>query len=362
MGDWGMPFENMYYFSPEELCNRPVMIRTSINMFGGSPRAGITYRENPFAGSVAECNWYQPTSNPPETTGLRLQCLYENFYPVPSQSLTLTLTPTPNQTPPDPRPKGAEGKDGKSTLELVAKVMEGSAPKAGVAVTFAVEVAANSGGHDHHDATRPKGKVTANSPVTDANGEIKVTFQASQVAGTHVVVAFCSSCTNTSVINNVDVKVPGLVPFLVLPFNAPQWNTTGVGGTVQHASNHFLTVAATYRMLEIASKYKQIWPTAPQLTLNDASLEWGGKFDIDGTWETNPRRHAEHRLGDNIDIRANTRPGAVPSDIREEVLRWFRKSSTKKDNISPDYVIESVNPLHEGIGEANEHFHLRLGN
>ena len=43
----------------------------------------------------------------------------------------LTLTPAPNQTPPDPRPKGAEGKDGKSTLELIAKVMEGSTPRRG---------------------------------------------------------------------------------------------------------------------------------------------------------------------------------------------------------------------------------------
>ena len=263
------------------------------------------------------------------------------------------------------RPKGAEGKDGKSTLELIAKVMEGSTPKAGVAVTFAVEVEPNTGGHDHHDASRPKGlvngKLTA-SGVTEANGEIKVTFQASQIAGTHVVAAVCESCTNKSVTKNVDVKVPDLVPFLVLPLAGMQWNPNGVGDTPQHTDNHYLTMAATYRMLEIASKFKKIWPSAPQLTLNDASLKWGGKFDIDGSWEANPRRHAEHRLGDNVDVRANTRPGNVPSDIRKVVLRWLRDETTAEDKIPADLTIRSVNPLHEGIGEANEHFHLRLGN
>jgi hypothetical protein len=293
----------------------------------------------------------------------------ENFFTNPSgteagcsdNAMQLTLTSAPNQTPPDPRPKGAEGKDGKSTHELIAKVMQGSTPKAGVAVTFAVEPIANSGGHDHHDASRPKGKVTANSPVTDANGEIKVTFQASQMAGTHVVAAVCSSCTNTSVTKNIDVKVPDLVPFLVLPLSGMQWNPNGVGDTPQHSQNHFLTMAATFRMLEVASKYKKIWPDAPQLTLNDASLEWGGKFDIDGTWEVNPKKHAEHRLGDNIDIRANTRPGNVPSDIRKVVFRWLRDESTEEDKIPVDLKIRSVNPLHEGAGLPNEHFHLRLG-
>ena len=161
---------------------------------------------------------------------------------IPCSGLTLTLSPVP-QTPPDPRPKGAEGKDGKSTLELVAKVMEGSAPKAGVAVTFAVEVAANSGGHDHHDATRPKGKVTANSPVTDTNGEIKVTFEASKVAGKHVVAAVCSSCSNSSVTKNVDVKVPDLVRLSEDSSVPPRFKLIGNTGSVgsKHLGNHYFS-------------------------------------------------------------------------------------------------------------------------
>lgn len=278
-------------------------------------------------------------------------------------TLTLTLTPAPNQK--DPRPKGTETKDDKSTYELIAKVMEGSTPKAGVAVTFAVEVEPNTGGHDHHDASRPKGlvngKLTA-SGITGANGEIKVTFQASQIAGTHVVAAVCESCTNKSVTKNVDVKVPDLVPFLALPFRTQQWNPEGIGQTVEHRDNHYLTVAATYRLLEIATKYKKIWPTAPTLTLNDGSLKWGGKFDIFGTWDRVNGKHGEHRIGDNIDIRANSGPGNVPANIREAVFRWLSDESASKDNIPAELVIRSVNPLWENPKTENEHFHLRLGN
>ncbi|MEY4911170.1 MAG: hypothetical protein RL761_833, partial [Pseudomonadota bacterium] len=74
-----------------------------------------------------------------------------------TDGLTLTLTPAPNQK--DPRPKGTEGKDGKSTLELIAKVTENGNPKAGVVVGFGVAAEPFSGGHAHGDLgsiPRPK--------------------------------------------------------------------------------------------------------------------------------------------------------------------------------------------------------------
>ena len=130
----------------------------------------------------------------------------------------------------------------------------------------------------------------------------------------------------------------------------------------RHADNHYLTVAAATRLLEITRKFNLLWPDAPRLTLNDASLQWGGKFDISGIWERNPRAHVEHRLGDSIDVRANSAPGAVPANIRRIVFRWLRKQSTAQDDIPPEFVIESVNPLWENPSDQNEHFHLRLAN
>ena len=64
---------------------------------------------------------------------------------------TLSLSTTPNQK--DPRPAGTGGV---STYELIATVTENGNPLEGVAVTFGVDVMANTGGHDHHDASRPK--------------------------------------------------------------------------------------------------------------------------------------------------------------------------------------------------------------
>jgi hypothetical protein len=61
-------------------------------------------------------------------------------------------------------------------------------------------------------------------------------------------------------------------------------------------------------------------------------------------------------------VRANSAPGAVPSNIRAAVFRWLRKTSLENDGIPLEFLIENVNPLWENPGVANEHFHLRLGN
>ena len=56
--------------------------------------------------------------------------------------------------PTDTRPKGTGGT---SEITLTAKVTDGTTPKAGVALSFTVDVTANSGGHEHHSDARPKG-------------------------------------------------------------------------------------------------------------------------------------------------------------------------------------------------------------
>lgn len=260
----------------------------------------------------------------------------------------------------EPRPAGTGGI---STVELIAKVMQGGNPMPGIAVSFSVDVTATSGGHDHDDASRPKGNLSGAQGTTDANGEVKLTFTAPQVAGIHTIKAICSSCSNSLATKEIQVKVPELLAIFTLPFRDAQWAYPGIGQVPgRHSDNHYLTVAAVTRLLGLTQKFNRIWPDAPRLTLNDASLAWGGKFDIPATWERNPRAHAEHRVGDNIDVRANAAPGAVPANIRKVVFRWLRDESLPEDNIPPEFVIESVNPLHEFIGTTNEHFHLRLGN
>lgn len=271
-------------------------------------------------------------------------------------SLSLILPPQQSK---ELRPINAGGN---SSTFLVARVVEGATPKAGIEVQLTVEVTANSGGHDHDSPVRPKGQLSLAQGSTDANGEVKLIFTAPEMAGVHTIKASCANCSNSPASQEIRVMVPNLLNIFTIPFRDAQWAYPGIGQTPQHSDQHYLTVAAATRMLDISRKFQKIWPTAPKLTLNDASLVWGGKFDIDGTWDMNPQRHNEHRAGDNIDVRANTAPGAVPSDIRDVVFRWLRKTSRPSDNIPADFIIDSVNPLHEGIGKVNEHFHLRLGN
>ncbi|OGT01187.1 MAG: hypothetical protein A2Z65_10765 [Gallionellales bacterium RIFCSPLOWO2_02_58_13] len=71
-------------------------------------------------------------------------------------------------------------------------------PQIGVQVKFSVDVIAGTGGHDHHDALRPKGKLLdcrSGSEVettvftTQLDGKATVTFSVPQVSGTHNITA-----------------------------------------------------------------------------------------------------------------------------------------------------------------------------
>ena len=101
---------------------------------------------------------------------------------------------------------------GTAAIELTAKVTQGGRLKAGVVVSFSVDVTPNSGGHEHHDANRPKGNLNGTQGTTDANGEVKLIFIAPEVAGIHLVKASCSGCTNSPAIKEIQVKVPDLLP------------------------------------------------------------------------------------------------------------------------------------------------------
>ena len=265
-------------------------------------------------------------------------------------ALQLSLTPAPNQTPPNPRPKGTEGKDPKSsTHELIAKVTENGNPKAGVAVSFGVEVEANSGGHDHHDASRPKGEVKANSLTTDAKGEIKVTFQASQIAGKHVVAAVCSSCTNTSVTKNVDVKVPDLIPMQADSSVPPRYelagNTSPVG--VKHKGNHYFTASAKAYLLNLIDHYNSFaWQP---VAVNDASIIWGGWFDIYSNWAGS---HAEHRIGEEVDL------GFLVGTNASKIKRGYDEVCKDKKVEIPSTILWHDIP--KPAGKYDPHFHVRL--
>ena len=271
----------------------------------------------------------------------------------PIAAAAITLTPAPNQSPPDPRPKGTEGKDPKSH-ELIAKVMEGSTPKAGVAVTFKVDVKEGSGEHsvtsngDHVHANRPKGKITPLTEKTNTSGEIRIKFESADPAGTHIVTATCETCSNKSATKDVKVLVPDLVELTADKGTPKTFNLVGntnYPGT-NHPGNHYFTAAAKETLVNgvIPTMIEAGWGV---VGVNDGSLKDGGLFDINGNWTTS---HAGHRIGTEVDISFKQ-----PKGVGDKTVREAYKELCKKDGAAFD--IQTLWHKNDGY---EPHYHIYL--
>jgi hypothetical protein len=103
----------------------------------------------------------------------------------------------------------------------------------------------------------------------------------------------------------IDIKVKNLVEL-----------STGtgyslVGQTNTHPSNHWVIPEFKTDLEDIGKLWKQRCPKSDPLYYNDASLKWGGLFDIKGNW-TSP--HDGHDTGVHIDISK----------------KWIRKGNREK--------------------------------
>ncbi|MFZ5502335.1 MAG: hypothetical protein ACOY3V_02205 [Pseudomonadota bacterium] len=290
--------------------------------------------------------------------GAQLDAAGTACVPQPEQ-YTLTL----NAPAGDIEPVGAPA--GSTSKAMSARVVnrQTGAPKAGAVVRILLDAVASTGGHAHHDDRRPKGSLSGCAAVsglpgnysctTDPDGYANFTFNATPVSGTHTIAATCTSltCINDTAPNPAaqDVKVPGLSPILASPFYA------FVGATDSHPDNHYLTPQAEAVLKRIAVSYRferrfGLGGIPLPLTLNDASLVWGGVFDYTGNWN---QPHVEHRRGTAIDVRANNAAGAIPSGRpKREFIKLLRSFRVFRNN--------GVDFLHENIGTNNEHFHIRL--
>jgi len=235
------------------------------------------------------------------------------------------------------------GTGGTGALTLTAKVTAGASPKPGVPISFSVEVTPNSGGHEHHDVSRPKGTLSPTNGTTDANGEVKLIFTAPQAAGIHTVKAACASCSNTTVTKEVEVKVPLLVE-LTASANAPSTYAL-VGQTGKHPSNHwFMPDALNVLNKVVDSMFKTGWGV---VGVNDGSLVWGGLFDIKGGWTPS---HQEHRTGTEVDISVTNPAKATDEQKKRTYAGLCRKENT---------AFSILTLWHKDDGYP-EHFHMYL--
>lgn len=161
---------------------------------------------------------------------------------------------------------------------------------------------ANSGGHDHDSALRPKGALSAYSGNTGPTGmDLSIEYTSPEISG---VVYSDASCTGpngfacypgsyysfTTKVPNLEQLVAGAAYDLI-------------GSTATHSSNHWGTHSFVSKLQQAAAFYnlKFVGMPSPKLAINDLSLESGGLFDVRANW-THP--HKEHRIGVVGDLRS----------------------------------------------------------
>ena len=233
-----------------------------------------------------------------------------------------------------------------TTATITATVTAGGQPKAGVLVGFGVEVAANSGGHDHHSMLRPKGEISNSTGITDANGQVKIVFEAPHFAGTHYVAATCSGCPNAN--HEIDVKIPDLLQLTADTSGKGRYTLRGA--TPTHLENHWFTPAALNNLETLIDTFNDLgWKP---VGVNDGSLIWGGSFDVPGAWRVGSN-HDEHRTGEEVDISFAV---GTNSESIERAYYELCKADTKK---MPTTILWHDIPRDQG-GKYAPHFHVRL--
>ncbi len=226
----------------------------------------------------------------------------------------------------------------------------------GIDVELTSTVIAHSGGHQHDDGVRHNqhmGKLSCASTecTTVPSGKVlngktnglRFTFTAPAPAGDHKIKATClgRDCTlegpDKVWVGVKDIKQQASsINYVLLP-----------NRDTNHPGNHYVTTNTERNLSNFAAAYHRRFPDDPVLHFNDASLVRGGLFDVASNWSIYPG-HETHRLGANVDVKANEfyhEPSqSIP--VSNYIDFW---------NMGKRYGCYAA--LHSGA-TPNEHFHL----
>jgi hypothetical protein len=167
----------------------------------------------------------------------------------------------------------------------------------GATVTIELIRVANSGGHNHGGATTAALAVGTASPTRFVLGNnypqnVRVVHRASDVCGTVVIRARFSQGSPNVIDNHDQILIPGLVPIPAsqsLQLKPP---------TAEHRSPYWAQPAFRNKLVRLAADY--FAQTGKAITVTDASLQWGGRFDLRSDWRP---PHHEHMDGRQADLR-----------------------------------------------------------
>ena len=178
----------------------------------------------------------------------------------------------------------------------------------GTTVQFYTERVPFSGGHQHGSAHEPEAIGTCNPQSLVLTGSypqnMPSEFTAPEGCG---IIIHTASFSNGSVIpDRIEVLIPGLVPI------AASNNLRLKPPTEVHPSPYWVDPSMNPRLTTLADRY--FAERGKFLTVTDASLVWGGRFDLNCDWK---RPHAEHQNGRQVDMRSR--------DMTEDDIAVFRR-------------------------------------
>lgn len=190
-------------------------------------------------------------------------------------------------------------------------------PAEGVEVRLVSEPVEGSGGHPHtgrpagdlfRDGENPQVKRRVRDALTlttDAEGRASAVYRTSGVSGVEEVRAVAASDGQTAEHEvEVTVRWPGLV---AMPRSGSFHYFTDQSHTRHGDINHFADPVFAQRVLALFQEYfaareePRFIGGETRFAVTEASLEWGGLFDVGGSHWRPP--HRTHRTGRDMDVR-----------------------------------------------------------
>jgi hypothetical protein len=264
-------------------------------------------------------------------------------------------------------------------LKLYSRWGSSNASAKNIIVKIGPPVLVDSGGHTH-GGVRPRSKYQAKNgavwtnpldslqQATDSSGTLVLRYFASEFGGIDLVKALqvwtgIQIGPETHAFKKIRTKVQGLRP---LSSNA---HFVKVGGTCNHHGprvdgsypdcrtpdeDHYGDSLLVSYIPSIADSFASKYPNK-SIEVNDMSLKYGGKFDINGTWLADSLNHAEHKLGVNADLPIKFWNGSAEVAMDSVQQGWIQTCAK---------AVTGVKPLDERTGKNHNpkpgpHFHIR---
>ncbi len=208
-------------------------------------------------------------------------------------------------------------------------------------LTLSIGFYSMTGGHNHESLPHPVSTPNPSSGITDANGNLPFTWNATRVGQIEFIDVCADLCSRT------DVAIAYTPLFQLPPFAFYVF----IGATTIHPVNHWATSGMINAIQLVTQQYDTEFSLDPAYQIvgaNDISIVLGGIFDLNGNWSP-PHASRAHDSGQAIDFRANGGPNSVITT--PEVLARFVQICQANG---------LANSFLEDAGTANQHIHCAV--